>query len=228
MSLGEGDHFVTATTIEEHRHAINQKQLTESIDLKMVLQQKADPWDMTGLDRELASEIRRRKGAASEDGLQIILVASLLEKAPNLGGLCRTAEIMGASKLIVANASIVKDSTFSAVSMTAEQWIDIEAVLPSSLCSYLVSLKSEDYRVIAVEQASITSSLERFQLPSNGRVCLVLGNERFGIPVEVLHVADECVTIPQFGLVRSLNAHVAGALVMWEMRRQFTVNSCDL
>ena len=36
---------------------------------------------------------------------------------------------------------------------------------------------------------------------------------------------DDCVEIPQSGVVRSLNVHVSGALVVWEYVRQALVKS---
>ena len=48
-------------------------------------------------------------------------------------------------------------------------------------------------------------------------------NEREGIPVELIHLLDDCVEIPQFGVVRSLNVHVSGALVMWEYTKQHLI-----
>ena len=48
-------------------------------------------------------------------------------------------------------------------------------------------------------------------------------NEREGIPVEVIHLLDDCVEIPQFGVIRSLNVHVSGALMVWEYTKQYTV-----
>lgn len=41
-------------------------------------------------------------------------------------------------------------------------------------------------------------------------------NEKEGIPANVLPLADTCVEIPQFGVTRSLNVHVAGSLFIWE------------
>ncbi len=49
---------------------------------------------------------------------------------------------------------------------------------------------------------------------------LVLGREKEGLPPEVLAAAHACVEIPQLGLVRSLNVHVAGAIALY----QFTVH----
>ena len=45
-------------------------------------------------------------------------------------------------------------------------------------------------------------------------------NEREGIPVELIHHVDDCVEIPQLGVVRSLNVHVSGAIVIWEYMKQ--------
>jgi tRNA G18 (ribose-2'-O)-methylase SpoU len=49
---------------------------------------------------------------------------------------------------------------------------------------------------------------------------LVLGREKEGIPVDIIHVLDACVEIPQLGIVRSLNVHVSGAIAVWEYTRQ--------
>lgn len=49
---------------------------------------------------------------------------------------------------------------------------------------------------------------------------LVLGREKEGIPVDIIHVLDACVEIPQLGVVRSLNVHVSGAIALWEYTRQ--------
>lgn len=48
-------------------------------------------------------------------------------------------------------------------------------------------------------------------------------NEREGISVELIHLLDDCVEIPQFGVIRSLNVHVSGALVMWEYTKQHLI-----
>jgi len=49
---------------------------------------------------------------------------------------------------------------------------------------------------------------------------LLLGREKEGIPVELIHLLDECIEIPQFGVTRSLNVHVSGAILIWEFTKQ--------
>lgn len=36
----------------------------------------------------------------------------------------------------------------------------------------------------------------------------------------LLQAVDYCVEIPQFGVVRSLNVHVSGSVLVWEYARQ--------
>ena len=48
-------------------------------------------------------------------------------------------------------------------------------------------------------------------------------NEREGIPAGVIALLDDCIEIPQFGTIRSLNVHVSASLLIWEYTRQHLV-----
>ena len=58
--------------------------------------------------------------------------------------------------------------------------------------------------------------------PSNGCYwwVFVCRNEKEGIPADIIQLLDVCVEIPQQGVIRSLNVHVSGALLVWEYTRQ--------
>lgn len=75
------------------------------------------------------SQARERAG--------VVVVASLVDKAPNLGGLARTCEIFRASKLVVSDARVAESREFKAVSMTAERWLPLESVAPGQLATWL-------------------------------------------------------------------------------------------
>lgn len=45
-----------------------------------------------------------------------------------------------------------------------------------------------------------------------------------GIPVELIQLLDECIEIPQQGVIRSLNVHVTGAIIIWEYCKQKLLN----
>lgn len=58
----------------------------------------------------------------------IIVVASLVERIPNLGGIARTCEIFGAAELVIANKMSIENKEFQSLSVTAEKWIKITEV----------------------------------------------------------------------------------------------------
>ena len=74
------------------------------------------------------------------------------------------------------------------------------------------------FSVVGVEQTSSSVSLDKFEFPA--KTVLVLGNEKEGIPADVIDELDTTVEIPQNGVIRSFNVHVTGALVIWEYARQ--------
>lgn len=58
----------------------------------------------------------------------LIVVASLIDKATNLGGLARTCQVFGTSTLVVDNLLCVEKKEFTALSMTAEKHQNITEV----------------------------------------------------------------------------------------------------
>ncbi len=69
-----------------------------------------------------------------------------------------------------------------------------------------------------VEQASNSVPLQSYEWPP--KAVLLLGNEQNGVPAPLLPLLDVCVEIPMLGYTRSLNAHVSGAMSVWEYTKQ--------
>uniref|UniRef100_U3KGK6 tRNA (guanosine(18)-2'-O)-methyltransferase TARBP1 n=1 Tax=Ficedula albicollis TaxID=59894 RepID=U3KGK6_FICAL len=182
------------------------------------VQKKIIPWKNStpSLDLETAFEDRAAKLGKSNS--RLIVVASLIDKPTNLGGLCRTSEIFGASALVVGSLHYIQDKQFQHLSVSAEQWLPLVEVKPSQLVDYLQQKKTEGYTIIGVEQTAKSFDLTEYCFPEKS--LLLLGNEHEGIPANLIHHLDVCVEIPQQGIIRSLNVHVSGALLIWEYTRQ--------
>ena len=148
----------------------------------------------------------------------VVVVASLIDRLPNLAGLCRTCEIFNAGKLVLNDLHVLEDAAFKSISVTAEKWVPIEQVRDKDLPGYLQEQRLAGYRLVGVEQTHNSQSLFDYVFPS--KFVLLLGREREGIPVELLSLLDDSVEIPQFGMIRSLNVHVSGAILLYEMNRQ--------
>ncbi|KAI7980638.1 putative methyltransferase TARBP1 [Camellia lanceoleosa] len=194
---------------------------------------------------QLFDELLHSRSVAMEkirNRQQFILVASLLDRIPNLAGLARTCEVFKAAGLAVADANIVNDKQFQLISVTADKWVPIVEVPVSNLKVFLQK-KEEVFlswvwsKLQTVYLLTSISSLKRRFLYISGSIVpknfvefmgllvlflqvLVLGREKEGIPAEIIHILDACIEIPQLGVVRSLNVHVSGAIALWEYTRQ--------
>lgn len=187
----------------------------------MNVQRKITPWDTIELEIEEFAR-SKRENVVGRVRQEVIMCASLVDKIPNLAGLARTCEIFNAQKLIVPSMTFVQNKLFDQISVTANKWMPMAAVEEERLISYLLECKQNGYTILGLEQTANSTCLSEFQFPS--KVVLVLGKEKQGIPVELLQVIDQCIEIPQMGLIRSLNVHVSGAIMMWEYTKQHLVN----
>lgn len=184
------------------------------------LQTKGAVWDA----KTLIEENEHRKSKASPhkgDGLDVIVIASLIENAYNLGGLSRVSEIMGVRTLCLHSKDVLKSKDFTSVSVSSEVWLPISELKTTDIPEFLRTKKSEGYSVVGIEQTdkSIILGKRGYRLPK--KVVLLLGSEKLGIPAELLAELDLCVEIQQRGETRSMNVQTAAAVVLYEFCRQF-------
>uniref|UniRef100_A0A8C4YJT7 tRNA (guanosine(18)-2'-O)-methyltransferase TARBP1 n=1 Tax=Gopherus evgoodei TaxID=1825980 RepID=A0A8C4YJT7_9SAUR len=190
------------------------------------VQKKIIPWKNSSPDLDLELLFQDRAAKLGKSNSRLIVVASLIDKPTNLGGLCRTSEIFGASALVVGSLHYINDKQFQHLSVSAEQWLPLVEVKPSQLVNYLQQKKTEGYTIIGVEQTAKSSDLTEYCFPEKS--LLLLGNEHEGIPANLIQHLDVCVEIPQQGIIRSLNVHVSGALLIWEYTRQQLIKQKQL
>ncbi len=50
---------------------------------------------------------------------------------------------------------------------------------------------------------------------------LSCSHEKEGVSMDLLRIVDDIIEISQIGIIRSLNVHVTGALIIYEFARQF-------
>ena len=92
--------------------------------------------------------------------------------------------------------------------------MEMEECPESELPGYLRRLKEEGYALVGLEQTVTSKTLGKVEFPE--KMALVLGKEKEGIPAKIIQMLDLCIEIPQFGIIRSLNVHVSGSILIWE------------
>ncbi|CAH0714663.1 unnamed protein product, partial [Brenthis ino] len=175
------------------------------------IQKKYVPWkNMTDID---VYDVEKQKRKSN-----LIVVASLIDKLPNLGGMARTSEVFGVNTYVMDSVRHLQDKQFQGLSVSAERWINVEEVRPANLKDYLMMKKTEGFSIVAAEQTSNSKPLQKFKFPE--KTLLLLGHEKEGVPCDLLPLMEHCVEIPQQGVIRSLNVHVTAAIFIWEYARQ--------
>lgn len=102
-------------------------------------QTKMVPWHMLRLDEAESREAVLRSGRR----LPMVVCASLLDRAPNIGGLTRTCEVMGLESIAIDNLKIMQSKDYTAVAVTADKWIRTEAVPAASVAEWLAHMKRD-------------------------------------------------------------------------------------
>lgn len=77
-------------------------------------------------------------------------------------------------------------------------------------------LKDQGYRILALEQAEGSISLNHFTPEAGTPYALIVGNEVFGVQDTLLQMADAVLEIPQFGTKHSFNVSVSAAIFLWD------------
>ena len=144
-----------------------------------------------------------------------LLVLDEIMDPQNFGALIRTAECAGVHGIIATkHHSTVISSTVAKASAGAVAHMGIARV--TNLAKTLDELKEKGIWVVGLDPNAPKYYYEvDYTLP----VAIVIGNEGKGLRFLTKQKCDFLVKIPMFGKVESLNASVAGALVMYEVIR---------
>lgn len=107
------------------------------------------------------------------------------------------------------------DRKIGKVSLGAEKNLSLAHF--STLAELITKLKSEGWKVVALEQAPGSVKLSEFK-PDADKVVLVLGTERTGLSSGDLSLVDKIIEIPRVGEKESLNVSVAFGVAAAGMR----------
>ena len=160
---------------------------------------------------DLNELIRRSKQVS----VPIIIVLDGINDPHNLGAILRSADVFNASGIIIGKHNQVPlNATVAKTSAGAINYVPVTIV--NNLNQAIAKLKDNGFWVVSTDGSATQSYGEiKYDFP----VCLVVGSEGEGVSKLVLKNSDYVVKIPQYGHVNSLNASVAAAILLAEIRR---------
>ncbi len=151
--------------------------------------------------------------------LPLVLILDNVRSMNNVGSAFRTSDAFAIEKIYLCGITAQpphREINKTALGATESVYWE-HAENTATLCK---NLQQQGYKVLAVEQADDSTSLENFKIEEGQKYALVFGNEVFGVEDDVIEVADGCLEIPQFGTKHSLNISVSIGVVLWDLTRK--------
>jgi tRNA G18 (ribose-2'-O)-methylase SpoU len=149
----------------------------------------------------------------------VVAVLDNVRSAGNVGAFFRTADAFGMEAVVLCGITArPPQKEIHKTALGAEMtvaWYGYDSTLEA-----VEQLRSQGYKIIAIEQVEGSVTLGDFEPVSGEKYALVFGNEVEGVAQEVVDVCDLALEIPQVGTKHSLNVAVTGGVVLWEFFRK--------
>lgn len=143
-----------------------------------------------------------------------------IRSAHNVGSIFRTADGAGVSKIFLVGVTPCPvdrfgrtQSEIAKTSLGAAEIVPWQHVSDEEAILLLGRLRREGVKVVAVEQAPHSVSLDEFSVPKN--VAYIFGNEVDGVSSGLLQESQQVLEIPMAGEKESLNVSVAAGIVLF-------------
>jgi 23S rRNA (guanosine2251-2'-O)-methyltransferase len=197
----------------------------KGVVVKEVDRKKLDAMSATGAHQGVIALVTPFKYSEVEDILELaskkgekpfIIVLDEIEDPHNFGSIIRTAEVCGAHGIIIPKRRnvgvtpvVYKSSAGAAAYMKVAKVTNINTVLDE--------LKEKGMWIYGADMAGENYC---FDVDFNGACAIVIGSEGRGISKLTKDKCDVLVKIPMAGKITSLNASVAGGILMYEILKQ--------
>ena len=147
----------------------------------------------------------------------LILMAAGIQDPGNLGTLIRSAEAFGASGVITTPGTV---SEWNQKALRASVGSVFRLPVVTAQKEQLADLSRQGIHVFAATGQQDLTVLPASKADLTGPTVIMIGNEGSGLSETWLQLATSGITIPCPGPVESLNAAVAGSLLLYEASRQ--------
>ncbi len=146
----------------------------------------------------------------------LILILENLQDPGNLGTLLRSAETAGVTGVLLSEGSVDVYSP-KVVRSTMGSLFRVPFLYVDDLIAAMRNLQTRGTRIYA---ASLDGAAAYDEEAYDGDTAFLIGNEGSGLSKEAASSADAGIYIPMEGEAESLNAAIAGSILLFEAARQ--------
>ncbi|MET4080491.1 23S rRNA (guanosine2251-2'-O)-methyltransferase [Pedobacter sp. UYP30] len=148
--------------------------------------------------------------------LPIVVVLDNVRSMHNVGSIFRTSDAFSIEEILLCGITAQPPHReIEKAALGATKSVDWRHF--TSTKEAVEFLKANNYRILAIEQASGSTMLNLFEPQEDGKFALIFGNEVEGVSDEVMNIVDDCVEIPQFGTKHSFNISISAGIVLWDV-----------
>lgn len=156
------------------------------------------------------------EAAQQAPGLPLLLALDSLEDPQNFGTLLRSADAVGANGIVIPlHRAVGVTAAVEKASAGAVEYLRIARV--TNLSRALGDLKQRGYWIVGLDSAA-TTLYDQFAVDIP--LVVVVGAEGRGLGRLVRDTCDLLIRLPMRGHVASLNAAVAGSIVLYDVLRR--------
>jgi len=154
--------------------------------------------------------------AGEKEKEPFLLLLDELEDPHNLGALLRTADAAGVDGVLIPRRrSCPLSATVAKTSAGAVEYVPVARI--GNIVQTLKTLKKQGFWVVGADMEGTQTYTEA---SLTGPLVLVIGGEGHGLSRLTKENCDFLVRLPMQGHINSLNASVAGSILMYEVLRQ--------
>jgi tRNA G18 (ribose-2'-O)-methylase SpoU len=166
------------------------------------------------LNRKTVEEFRK----AGKYPVKVIL--DNVRSLNNIGSIFRTCDAFLTEGIILCGVTATPPHReISKTALGATESVDWKYM--ENTIEAVEHLKSEGYKILAVEQTIHAVMLDKIEVSQNEKYAIIFGHEIRGVEQEVINHCNGVIEIPQLGTKHSLNIAVSAGIVLWEFFRQY-------
>jgi TrmH family RNA methyltransferase len=177
---------------------------------------------LTELDPKTAKTPKVPQGGA---GLSLVALLANVRDPGNAGTVLRTADAAGAGAVVFADAS-VDPYNGKCVRASAGSLFHLPVVAGARLEDAVETMRDAGLRIVAADgRAGRSLDEPDVQARLAEPTAWMFGNEAWGLPPELVALADEPIAVPIYGRAESLNLAAAAAVCLYASARAQRVHA---
>ena len=163
----------------------------------------------------LPRRFKRIKSVLNKRIQNLTVLVEGVSKPHNLSAILRTCDAAG---VFEANFICNKNEaqTFNSTAQGSQKWVKLNN--HSSSIDAAKTLKEKGFKLFGTILKEESTDYRKLDFTQN--TCFVLGAEKWGLSKDLIGEVDECIYIPMYGMVQSLNVSVAASILLFEAIRQ--------